>query len=43
MEGLYFGGSKLTVRGYVDSDFEGDHHKKKNILLVMCSNLKEEQ
>lgn len=34
MEGLCFGGSKLTIRCYVDSDFEGDHDWKKYILLV---------
>jgi hypothetical protein len=28
---LYYGGSELTVRGYVDSDFTGDLEKKKSI------------
>jgi len=28
---LYYGGSELTVRGYVDSDFTSDLEKKKSI------------
>ena len=28
---LFYGGSKFTVRGYVDSDFAGDLDKRKSI------------
>lgn len=32
---IWFGGSNLIVRGYVDSDFADDHNKRKS----MCSHL----
>ena len=34
---LYYGGSDLTVRGYVDSDFVGDLDKSKSVVFILAS------